>query len=212
VSESAEPSVPRPDDEGRVDGAGCVGGSGRSSANKHPRVEDGTLVSLGQARHSFPAIPGVNFPVAVNESEVLDFGPDFNAQGGRLTVLPPVPGSRYQVLVPKPDKDGQDIAGIRPMEIRVPIGTHTGWNIRSQGSRAPDLCGLSGSFVPFARTKTERLANGDPRRSLEERYQDHRGYVNAVKRAAKKLVEDRFLIPEDADRFIREAEASNVLR
>jgi hypothetical protein len=98
------------------------------------------------------------------------------------------------------------------MEIRVPVGTHTGWNIRGEGSRAPNLCGLSGSFVPFATTKAERLANGDPRQSLEERYTNHRGYVNAVRRATKKLEEDGFLIPEDADRFIGDAEASSVLR
>jgi hypothetical protein len=121
-------------------------------------------------------------------------------------------GPKYEVLVPRPDKDGQDIAGIRPMEIRAPIGTHTGWNIRSQGSRAPNLCGLSGSFIPFATTKAERLANGDPRRSLEERYTNHRGYVSAVKKATKELEKDGFLIQEDAARFIRDAEASGVLR
>jgi hypothetical protein len=154
----------------------------------------------------------VNFPVALNESEVLDFGPDFNAQGGRLTRLPPAPGPKYKVLVPKPDPDGQDVAGIRPLEIRVPVGTHTGWNVRAEGSGAPNLCGLSGSFIPFATTKAERLASGDSRTSLEERYRDHHGYVKAVERAAKKLVEEGFLVQEDADRFTRDAEASNVLR
>jgi len=39
--------------------------------------------------------------------------------------------------------------------------------------------------VPFAKTKAQRLAVGDPRLSLEERYQNsHAGYVAAVKKAA----------------------------
>jgi Alpha/beta hydrolase domain len=78
--------------------------------------------------------------------------------------------------------------------------------------RSPNLCGLSGSFVAFATTKAERLANGDPRKSLEERYKDHAGYVRAVEKAAKDLMKEGFLIQEDADRSVRAAEASNVLR
>ncbi len=180
--------------------------------SNYPRVGNGTLVSLDEAREAFPAIPGVNFPTVLNELDLLDYGPEFGSVGGRLTLLPPVLGPSYTVLVPKPDKDGLDIAGIRPMEIRVPLGTNTGWNVRAPGKRDPNLCALSGSFIHFATTKAERLAAGDPRKSLEERYKDHEGYVKAVKHAAKKLVHEGFLLEEDAERFIREAEASNVLR
>jgi hypothetical protein len=171
-----------------------------------------TLVPLDEAREAFPAIPGVNFPTVLNELELLNYGPEFDSQGGRLTLLPPVLGPSYEVLVPKPDKDGLDIAGIRQMEIRVPLGTNTGWNVRAPGFRAPNLCGLSGSYISFATTKAERLATGDPRKSLEERYKDHDGYVKAVEKGARKLMQESFLLQEDADRFISEAEASDVLR
>ena len=50
------------------------------------------------------------------------------------------------------------------------------------------LCTASGSFLPFAKTKAERLASGDPRLSLEERYPNHDSYVKKVEQAAKKLV------------------------
>jgi hypothetical protein len=148
----------------------------------------------------------------LNELEVLDFGADFNARGGRLTRLPPTPGAKYKVLVPKPDDDGQNIAGIRPLEIRVPTGTHTGWNVRDATSRAPDLCGLSGSYFPLPTTEAERRSRGDTRKSLQERYTDHEGYVKAVRKAADALVQDRFLLEEDATRYVRDAEASSVLR
>ena len=130
------------------------------------------MVSLEDARKAFPKIPGVSFPTVMNGLELLDFGPFFNAEGGKLTLLPPKRGTSYKLFVPKTDEDGLDIAGIRPIEIRVPLGTNTGWNVRAVSSRGPNLCGLSGSFIPFATTRVERLASGDPRKSLEERYRD----------------------------------------
>jgi hypothetical protein len=181
-------------------------------ASNYPSLRNGTLVSLEEGRKAFPRIPGVSFPTVMNELELLNFGPLFRPEGGRLTVLPPTRGTSYKMFVPKTDEDGLDVAGIRPMEIRVPLGTNMGWNVRAAASRGPNLCGLSGSFIPFATTRAERLASGDSRKSLEERYRDHQGYVNAVKRAANKLVEERFLLLEDAKRFIDEAEASDVLK
>jgi len=177
-----------------------------------PDVRKGTLVTLDEVRRDFPAIPGVLFAPSLNELEVLNFGPEFTATGGRLTLLPPALGASYEVLVPKVDKDGLDLAGIRQMEIRVPLGTNMGWNTRAPGNRAPNLCGLTGSFIPFANSKAERLASGDPRKSLEERYKDHDGYVKAVEKGTKELVKERLLLEEDAARFIQKAKDSSVLR
>ena len=74
------------------------------------------------------------------------------------------------------------------------------------------VCGFSGGFIPFAKTKAARLATGDPRLSLEERYRDHAGYVAAVRAAVGRLQSQRFLLAADAERLVREAEASDVLR
>ena len=70
----------------------------------------------------------------------------------------------------------------------------------------------TGSFIPFARTKAERLASGDPRLSLEERYGTHEKYVAQVRAAAERLVRGRYLLQDDADRLIKQAEASKVLK
>jgi hypothetical protein len=67
-------------------------------------------------------------------------------------------------------------------------------------------------FIPFKNTKAERTAAGDPRLSLEERYQTHEGYVAAVKRAADDLVGKGFLLPEDAANIVTAAEKSDVLK
>jgi len=179
--------------------------------------DERTLVTLAEYRAAFPKIPGVSPPTVLSELNVLNFGPLFSSVGGRLTILPPLRGASYPgLMVPKPDKDGIDIAGIRPMQVRSPLGTALGWNFRAPGHRPPHLCGAPGespgSFIAFAKTKAERLASGDPRLSLEERYKDHAGFVKAVEKAAKELKHERFLLDEDAEKFIQAAEASDVLR
>jgi hypothetical protein len=58
----------------------------------------------------------------------------------------------------------------------------------------------------------ERLLGRGPQASLEERYRDHDGYVTAIKAAAERLVKQRFLLPDDAARLVRAAEANDVLR
>ena len=67
-------------------------------------------------------------------------------------------------------------------------------------------------MIPFAKTRAERQASGDPRLSLEERYKDHAGYVQAVRQAASKALAAGFLLVADADTLIAQAEASNVLK
>jgi hypothetical protein len=67
-------------------------------------------------------------------------------------------------------------------------------------------------MIPFAGTRTERLATGDPRLSLEERYTSHDGYVEVVKTAAAKAMAQGFLLQADADALVAQAAASNVLR
>jgi hypothetical protein len=129
-----------------------------------------------------------------------------------LTIQPPQNGPSYVVLVPKTDQNGIQIAGVHQIESRVPVGTSTGWNIRTPAHRGPNLCTLTGSYFPFATTEAERLATGDPRSSLQALYGSHEGFVRAVERAAHMLAEERFLLKVDAEADIQAAEASNVLK
>jgi hypothetical protein len=180
--------------------------------SSYPDTRRGTLATIGEVARTFPNIPGVTFPTVVNGLNTLDFGPMFGPRGGRLTVLPPSIGASYQVLIPTADRDGHDVAGIHSVDIAVPVGTNTGWNLYPAGPRGKDLCGLTGSFFAFAETRDARLASGDPRRSLEERYGDHAGFVRAVRRAAEDAVAQRTLLAEDADVMIKMAEDSDILR
>jgi hypothetical protein len=178
--------------------------------SNYPRVEDGTLIPAANVKAAFPTIRHVTVPPFANDLDLLDFGPGFGRTGGVLTSQPPRRTHLYRVLVPKPDADGFDLGGTRPMQVKVPLGTSMGWNTRTAAHRGPDLCGLTGSFLRFAVTAAERQAASDPRRSLQERYTDLAGFVRAVEAGAKTLVKERFLLQEDADRYVAAAKASDA--
>jgi hypothetical protein len=116
------------------------------------------------------------------------------------------------VLVPAVNTDGNEIDGIQSVTLRAPLGTYTGWNLRSAGFSEGDLCFLSGSFIPFATTKAERQASGDPRPSLQERYGPNAGYVAAVTAATVELKAEGLLLPQDAQAAISAAQSSTVLQ
>jgi hypothetical protein len=65
-------------------------------------------------------------------------------------------------------------------------------------------------MVPFFKTKAQRLAAGDPRLSLEERYGTHAGYVAAVTAAANNAYNQGYLLAADRDALIAQAVASDV--
>ena len=130
-----------------------------------------------------------------------------------MSFQPPVSGPSYEMFVPKSNSDGLNVGGIRPIQVRAPVGTTMGWNIRNEEHRPQDsMCSLTGTYAPFATTKGERLTIGDPRPSLEERYKNHDGFVEAVTKAAHELVRERFLLKEDGDKYIQAAKDSSVLR
>jgi len=183
-------------------------------ANRIPTRRDGTLVpALPQSGMGFPNIPSVAYNGIHHTGDLWNFGPDFDK--GILTVLPPqLLGTPYPVFVPKTDSDGNDIAGIRYPDVAVPIATYTGWALRAADPRDPvpivDGCDASGQMILFAKTKAERLAAGDPRPSLEERYSSHADYVAKITAAALKLEQERLMIHDDVEAYIAAAQAASV--
>jgi len=159
----------------------------------------------------FPSIPGVLYTGVITVRHLFDFGPLFDE--GILTIDPPAfAGPVYPSFVSSVDRDGNELAGVRLPPVAAPVATTTGWGLRAAQFGGPDGCESSGQLIPFKTTKAERLAVGDPRRSLEERYKDHDGYVKAVTKAAEQLEKERLLLPDDVQRYIDEATNSTVLR
>lgn len=138
---------------------------------------------------------------------VYDYGKDFDYvdMSGVITRMPPSIVKVVPALVPQVDADGNELGGIRSVQMRAPLGTFLSWNLYRDGPYKNRLCSFNGSFIPFAKTQIEQQAAGDPRASIEERYVTRRGYVTAVERAVGQAMEEGFLLPDDASRLIREA-------
>src|SRR6185503_14155961 len=124
-----------------------------------------------------------------------NWGPDYDHSeaSGVPTNAPPPIRHVIRMLVPRVDADGNELGGVPTVLRDAPLGTYLGWNItagpgdpgfNSQPFHAGQVCDYVGGMVPFAKTKAQRLAAGDPRLSLEERYKTHDGYVAAVRAAA----------------------------
>jgi len=167
----------------------------------HGAKDERNLVEPTKAAMGFPSgVPGIPDSIFLADNFVnpvldYDWGPDFDefdATGDPTNVPPPV-RSAIKMLVPRVDADGNELGGVPTVQRDAPLATYLGWNITSgPGEAAYDgrpfhagqVCNYVGGMVPFAKTKVQRLANNDPRLSLEERYGTHKGYVAAVTKAA----------------------------
>ena len=158
-----------------------------------PNLKSRTLLTLAKVQASYPAIPGAPFSPLFNQIQVID----------QKSLPPEASGPAYPLLFPSVDADGNPQGGMILPEIAVPIATYSGRNVRAEGFSPGELCGLAGSYIPFAATKQERLANGDPRLSLEERYKSAQDYADKRKHAVDGLVQQGFVLPEDADALAR---------
>ena len=171
-------------------------------ASCYPRRDDGTAVLPESLADTFNAIPGVNFPRHLRRLYRMDF----QAEQGVVRQLPPGLGQPYPNLVSALDADGNELGGIRLPDLTVPLGTHTGWNLRHPDCGGPgQTIGLPGSTIPFPATRRQREETGDPRRSIEERYASREDYLERVQQAARELVAQGFLIAEDVANVLRDA-------
>jgi hypothetical protein len=158
-----------------------------------PSIGAGTAVEAAEVR--MPAVKG--FALAQNASRIAPLADWVDPPGT------PSKDAAYATRVSAVDADGNEVAGIRLPDIAVPLATYTGWNVyRAQPC---ELCDRDGSLIPFARTRMERTAAGDPRPSLEERYGSCENYVGRVEAAAAALVADRLLLPADAAAYVKAA-------
>jgi hypothetical protein len=155
----------------------------------------------------FPQIPGVEFPGVIHEAYRADYGPRWVE--GIVDTQPPRLGKAFPSLVSQVDELGNEVAGARALEVRVPLGTYTPWSLRTGrpgGER--ELRNFVGTYIPLPRTEEERGRNRDPRPSIESLYPTRQDYRAAAALTAADLVEKRFLLPEDVLRVLQRAEAN----
>jgi hypothetical protein len=174
-------------------------------ASQVPSVAKRELVAVSAVK--FPRIPGVAVPKFAYAPRLLDFGPEFLTKG-IAAFEPPKEGAPFVTLVPQVNVDGNETSGVVLPELRVPLATYTGWNLRDPKIGAPEgMYALQGSMIPFAQTKAAREKSGDPRLSIEERYKDQGEYLRKIEGAARQLAAQRFLLDRDVPLVIARARA-----
>jgi hypothetical protein len=195
----------------------------------YPTLAKKTLVPATKAAMGFPDLPAVlassnpdapERDVGGGSSPFLMamlqyyWGPDldYSENSGFHDFEPPIVKQVIPQVVPRTDPDGNEVGGVPVVLMKAPLGTYLGWNITASGFHKGQVCNYQGGWIPFAKTYAERLLTGDPRPSLQERYQDHAGYVAEVTRAADAVMATGFLLKADHDALIAAAAASSVLK
>jgi hypothetical protein len=171
-----------------------------------PSFADGTLVTPAKVVAAFPKIPGVTVTGLETTRYLLNYGTRIGE--GIMDINPPVitppyennplNGKIYPSFVPTVDSDGNDIPGFRMPEVAVPVATYTGWALRSAAFGLNDGCEGTGQYIPFQPTAAARMAAGDPRPSVQERYGNFSVYYYTLKAAIENMVSERMMLPADA--------------
>jgi hypothetical protein len=195
--------------------------------SRWPLLRDKNLVAPTKAAMGFPSgVPGIPDSIFLPENFVFpvldyDWGPEYDHSeaSGNPTNNPPPINNVIKTLVPRVNADGNEIGGVPTVQNDAPLGTYLGWNITAgpgdatydgRPFHAGQVCNYVGGMVPFFKKKADRLAAGDPRRSLEERYVTHAGYVAAVTAAANNAFNQGYLLATDRDALIAQAVTSDV--
>jgi hypothetical protein len=126
------------------------------------------------------------------------------------TGFPEIPGATvvkatnrvgdYRTLVSRVDADGNEVAGVRLPEIAVPLATYTGWNEYKPPYPKGEIADRDGSCLPF------------PPDKIAQRYKNRADYVAKVRTVVDQFMKERFLLREDADRYLEKARAETRVK
>jgi hypothetical protein len=165
----------------------------------YPRIDAGTLVPINKVK--FPRVPSVTFPHVAHEAYRVNYGPRWHQ--GIIDRQPPGLGKPFPILVPQVDSFGNEVGGVRSVEILIPLATYTPWNLRTGFLGAPDeLTDFLGTYIPLPKTEAQRREASDPRPSIASLYTDKKDYLGSVERAARSLVQQGFLLDEDVPSIV----------
>ncbi len=165
-------------------------------ASAYPRIDKRTLAAPADV--AFPAVPGLTKPKTPHTAYRADYGPRWAE--GIVDLQPPTLGPTYPILVAQVDELGNELAGVRNVELRVPLATYTPWSLRAGFAGGADkLFDFRGVFAPLPVDEAARQSRGDPRPSAAALYPSREAYLAKVRAAASALVAEGFLLDEDRE-------------
>ena len=163
-------------------------------ASRVPRIDRGSLVPID--RVAYPGLPGVRRARVAHTPRRTDYGPRW-AQG-IVDLEPPGVGRPFPALVSDVDELGNEVSGIRTVELRAPLATYLPWNLRlGYPAQTDELVDFHGTFVPLPISAEQAAERGDSRPSVAALYPSRDAYRARVEAAADDLIAEGFLLPED---------------
>ena len=172
-----------------------------------------------------PHLPTVVFPGLAENQNPADFRPVFRAAFHNLTLwttegIDPPPsqfiegeviteGESEGLLITQLDEDGNALGGLRLPHLEheidgqvvgAPLGTYTGMNVDVdvEAEATNVFAVIGGTFTPFSEEE------------LRARYPDQETYVSRVTRAADHLLDGGYILEQDRDAYVLEAEQGPV--
>ncbi len=172
-------------------------------ANAYPKIADGTLVNIENV--DFPKLKNAVFPKKIHTAYRADYGARWFA--GVVGNQPPILGKKFIPKVSQVDKFGNEKTGVRNIEVRVPLATHTPWNLRHDTPGGKDeLTDFRGTFIPLPKADAEKTRTNDPRQTIASLYANKNEYLEKVRAAAQELVREGFVLEEDVAYLAERAE------
>lgn len=168
----------------------------------YPTIARGDLVSIDKV--ALPSVPDLGRPTVVHQPDRLDFGPRWSQ--GIVDREPPALSKPFPVLVPQVDSLGNELGGMRSIELEAPLASYLSWNLRrGQPGDTTELSRILGSYLALPLDPQARAAARDPRPAITALYPSRDAYLGRVRRVADDLVTRRMLLRDDVDRAVRRA-------
>ncbi|HUS87234.1 MAG TPA: alpha/beta hydrolase domain-containing protein [Bacteroidales bacterium] len=175
----------------------------------YPGIGAGTLTSPENL--IYPLIGGLKLPTTIHVAYLADYGARWSE--GIIDNQPPLLTKPFPSMVSAVDSIGNEIAGIRNIEIAVPLGTYLPWNLRTGfkgGSN--ELTDFTGTFIPL-RFSGDQNIFPDSRPAIDELYPDFADYENRVKHELNLLKDQGYILEEDMNYLLgRSKERYNNIR
>ncbi|HUO82810.1 MAG TPA: alpha/beta hydrolase domain-containing protein [Gammaproteobacteria bacterium] len=165
-------------------------------ASEYPTIGRGTLVM--PAELALPGLPGLEKPVSPHVAYRADYGTEWDE--GIITREPPHIDSAFPIRVPQVDALGNELGGIRNVDIAVPLASYLPWSLRRGLPNPEEMADFRGTLIPLPVTDADAERNADPRPSIESLYPGRDVYIDDVRVAARALVERGYLLEEDVER------------
>ncbi|MFL5568374.1 MAG: alpha/beta hydrolase domain-containing protein [Gemmatimonadaceae bacterium] len=161
----------------------------------YPTLASGNLVSPADAH--FPTIRNLPAARIPYQPYRMDLGARWNR--GIIEREPPTLGPQYPIFVSRVDSVGNEVGGIRSVEVMVPLATYYPWQLRTGMPAATGrLVSFRGTFIPLPKTDAERRSTSDSRPSIESLYKDKSAFTAHVDDAISTLIGRRLMLAEDS--------------